>query len=475
MTELNELIEYLYETSRGMRRHGLEAIAELLIRDHSMLEGCSLVVLCRGLIRTLQEDRERLDEETLFILFVATLALKRIDESSEVSSSDMREHLCDLFIWRGSLSHKCSQVDSFSCRILHVCFLHLSPLKRGTLRDSWNPKFLAHLVRVCKHAPLREACLRQITQITSVWDYVDTLESDLVGVLESDIIDHQAQIPFESWCALYNLSFHIDALRCFSWQIYWDSLHEPSAVRILIHGLQSGTYPGSAIAHSDGISRIWRMFLSERICPEATSLLKLVVTKISNEEKRDYVRGNKMFLLQVILFCIESRNTDLARVFLYFPTSWAEDKKSLILERLKTAGPLQDDMIFVIARFYKNHADVSQTFPRLLDWSNPEFVERAFKNGDPRLIERAIFSLKLTGSLDSLNIASIQAIPNEASRLFALKQFCKSVKFASPGTIFDTQHLNKNELQILRRISPENKAIREKLKRIEFNSWRLTC
>lgn len=391
MAELNELIEYLYEESAAEKQHGLGEII-LNLRCRTEFHPQSLLYLQRILLR-LHSECSKGEEILPLILISLNLLTYRTNSLS---------------IW--SQSYPCSTDNSTfkflageSQEISNPCF-HLRLISAilfkqvNTLR-SIIPALLRATSFQASFAPAFMMSSKLLAYLSCVEEcHVDLYGNDAVACLESRV-NANDESP---WClvALYNLSFKVEFLRGYSWELYWERCSDPSSARILIHGIYSGLCLISADdLHTKATTLLTNMIDGKGPLIETRVLYRYLILRVDFDRVHFTVK-NRLLLFELLHTGITQDNGFLLRVLLYTPNDWVKDRVYLILDIVSRQALLKEGTVYVIIKLIWKHVPMETcltTFPILTAWSSHHYAGEAFKTENGSMIERFFLACKILG------------------------------------------------------------------------------
>ena len=400
MAELTELLEYLYGDSKDVRTHGIEGITALLKDDTRDLNQTNYHHLMRILVRTFQECRHNpADEAIAKVLVALILLIRRAPGAPDDHIGELGAYVQEYFEDLAATSHQSSCGDTESCRVLHVCLILL-------LSSPWmmkhRPSFvsLTCVIRCCNFHPLSLLSLELVGFCSTIADLHEEFDTyNLVGVLEPLLKTEDPTIREVALRALYNMSFHLPFLRQFTWELYWKSFESVCALRIIVHGLQSGVYsiPAGEKTSTVLCSLLRRAIEEEGKRKELLPLIRLVISRSSSSEKEEFTRCNKLLLLELLVVAIQERDDVLARPLLLLPNAWIRDKTQLIFDRVQGVAAENHDLLYIVARLCYSDKIAAQ-FPCILTWADDRYAERAAKSGRRDMTEKCQFAKYITNN-----------------------------------------------------------------------------
>jgi hypothetical protein len=424
MAEMNELLEYLYESTPEVRMHGLEEIALFFLKGEAVIQRDSLEQVTRSIARVFG-DHSTGDGESLLALATLSIIAKR---SSALDLSIIQDVLSRFRAWfqsKMTKAHICTNNICLVCRTVHTGLIFIFQLPNFE-RLLPSASTICSAIMGSNHRAAKEICLRALCSLSTITDHHDSfLRSQTIPVLEAEVLNSEPECQSIAFKTLCNLSFNSLFLSKFKWDIHWKLLPDPRSIRILINGLQAGVEVFTDTRKENNALDIIKLITSSQEKTEILLLLRTILSRLSVDERDYLVDSFKLELLELLLCSLSRCEPDLARSLLLLPTSWLADKTSLVMERAKSSGALDDDdMVFVLAGLLRSHiSDLEEQFSQISVWSDDRYLEKALRTDNKRQIEKSVLAMKISGK--KVSYESIASITNIEQKKF-LASVCEN-------------------------------------------------
>ena len=421
MADVNQLIEYLYEESADLRRHGLEAILQLLSyrcrgRPPVRIDSLNLIlqrmlwdestevnensVAVAGIILFLVSNHSQVDENMILPFRDAVMKVMTRNVSCVMGDRDERRN-----VW-------CRFHHLSLCALRQICG---SRVHERVCVELGLMRVLVSVIESDAYEPLTSVALVIMARLATVQDNHRLFDRPVVSLLQGVLAFSSSRtVISQVLVVLYNLSFDWNLIRSLEFGVLVRHLSNPLTVRILINALSD---TDGADWSEDLVEAVVRGVLHQALVVRNTDELHILLQAVvSRTGTLHATRNTSRTLHRIMRRAVLINRFELLRFALFFSPEWihsenedSDDEEFLscrLVDRLQlllTPDRSHSD-VHMILKFILYHrlpigeGAMAAVRTTLDAWLADENVDSAIRIADTNMLDKMITALTLSDS-----------------------------------------------------------------------------